>query len=126
MIYEYYTISRKLPPIDNLRERTSTFETTYIRDRNGNLLYEVLDPSAGRRTYVTLDKISPYLLASVIATEDKNYYTHGGFDPMAILRAFWQNISSGETVSGASTVTQQLVRILFLNADERNQQHLST
>jgi penicillin-binding protein 1C len=121
MIYEYYAISRKLPPIDNLRERTSTFETTYIRDRNGNLLYEVLDPSAGRRTYVTLDKISPYLLAAVIATEDKNYYTHGGFDPMAILRAFWQNIRSGETVSGASTVTQQLVRILFLNADERNQ-----
>jgi penicillin-binding protein 1C len=121
MIYEYYAISRKLPPIDNLRERTSSFETTYIRDRNGNLLYEVLDPTAGRRTYVTLDKISPYLLASVIATEDKNYYTHGGFDPLAILRAFWQNISSGETVSGASTVTQQLVRILFLNAEERNQ-----
>jgi penicillin-binding protein 1C len=121
MIYEYYTISRKLPPIDNLRERTSTFETTYIRDRNGDLLYEVLDPSAGRRTYVTLEKISPYLLAAVIATEDKNYYSHGGFDPMAVLRAFWQNISSGETVSGASTVTQQLVRILFLNAEERNQ-----
>lgn len=121
MIYEYYSISRKLPPIDNLRERTSTFETTYIRDRNGNLLYEVIDPSAGRRTYVTLDKISPYLLASVIATEDKNYYTHGGFDPMAILRAFWQNLRGGETVSGASTVTQQLVRILFLSTEERNQ-----
>ena len=121
MIYEYYAISRKLPPIDNLRERTSTFETTYIRDRDGNLLYEVLDPSAGRRTYVTLDKISPYLLAALLSTEDKNYYTHGGFDPMAILRAFWQNISSGETVSGASTITQQLVRILFLNAEERNQ-----
>ncbi len=121
MIYEYYTISQKLPSVDNLRERTSTFETTYIRDRDGNLLYEVLDPNAGRRTYVTLDKVSPYLLASVLATEDKNYYSHGGFDPIAILRAFWQNISSGETVSGASTITQQLVRMLFLSADERNQ-----
>lgn len=122
VLYEYYQIAATLPSVSDLRQRASTFETTRIYDRNGNLLYEVLDPNAGRRTYVTLDKISPYLVAATIATEDKNYYSHPGFDPMAILRAFWQNYQGGETVSGASTITQQLARSLLLSPQERTQQ----
>ena len=50
---------RTLPSVDDLQNRASQFETTRILDRNGNPLYEILDPTAGRRTYVTLDKISP-------------------------------------------------------------------
>ena len=119
IIYQYYNIARNLPNVAELRNKASTFETTRILDRNGDLLYEILDPSAGRRTYVSLDKISPYLVAATVATEDKDYYSHPGFDVFAIARAFIQNYSSGETVSGASTITQQLARKLLFTPEER-------
>lgn len=113
-LYQYYSIAATLPSVNDLRQRASQFETTRIFDRNGNLLYEILDPNAGRRTYVTIDKISPYLVAATIATEDKEFYNHPGFDVFALLRALWQNYTSGEVVSGASTITQQLARALLL------------
>ncbi|MBI2757606.1 MAG: PBP1A family penicillin-binding protein [Chloroflexi bacterium] len=121
-VYEYYSIASSLPSISDLQQRASQFETTRILDRNGNLLYEIIDPNAGRRTYVTLDKISPALAAATIATEDKEFYNHPGYDVWAIMRAIWQNYTSKETVSGASTITQQLARAILLSPDERRQQ----
>ncbi len=121
LFYQYYRIASTLPDIRDLRERASQFETTRIYDRQGNLLYEILDPNAGRRTFVPLEKISPYLVAATIATEDKSFYEHPGFDPFAIVRAFWQNYQSGETVSGASTITQQLARALLFSPEERSE-----
>jgi penicillin-binding protein 1C len=120
LVYQYYNIARDLPNVSQLGQKASQFETTRILDRNGNLLYEILDPGAGRRTYVPLNKISPYLLAATIATEDKEYYSHPGFDVLAIARAFVQNYTSGETVSGASTITQQLARTLLFTPEERS------
>jgi penicillin-binding protein 1C len=122
MVYEYYKIAATLPSVADLQQRASTFETTRIFDRNGDLLYEILDPSAGRRTFITLDKISPYVVAATIATEDKSFYSHPGFDWTAILRAFWQNFQGKETVSGASTITQQLARSLLLSPQERSEE----
>ena len=120
VLYEYYSVAATLPSVDDLKQRAAQFETTRILDRNGNVLYEIIDPNAGRRTNVPLKKILPYVLATTIATEDKNYYSHPGFDPMAILRAFWQNYQNeGETVSGASTITQQLARSLLFTPQER-------
>ena len=120
-IYEYYSIAATLPDVADLHQRASQFETTRILDRNGYLLYEILDPNAGRRTYVPLEKISPNLLAATIATEDRDYYTHRGFDPLALIRALWQNYTRGEIVSGASTITQQLARALLFSPEERAQ-----
>lgn len=120
-IYQYYSIARTLPNVDDLRNRASQFETTRILDRNGRVLYEIVDPNAGRRTYVPLDKISPFVIAATIATEDKEFYNHPGFDPVALVRALWQNYTSGEIVSGASTITQQLARMLLL-PEERFEQ----
>ncbi|MBE3143395.1 MAG: transglycosylase domain-containing protein, partial [Planctomycetes bacterium] len=119
LVYQYFSIARALPSITDLQQRASQFETTRILDRNKNVLYEVIDPNAGRRTYVKLDKISPYLIAATIATEDKEYYNHPGFDPVAILRALWQNYTSGGIASGASTITQQLARLLLFSPTER-------
>jgi len=121
VFYQYYKIASTLPNINDLRQRASQFETTRILDRNGRVLYEILDPNAGRRTYVPLERISPYLVAATIATEDKGFYSHPGFDPFAILRAFWQNYQGGETVSGASTITQQLARTLLFSPEERTE-----
>lgn len=118
-VYQYFRIAEGLPDVKSLKDRASIFETTRILDRNGNVIYEILDPNAGRRTYVPLDKISPYLIAATIATEDKEYYNHPGFDPIAVARAFWQNYTAGDIVSGASTITQQLARMLLLDDTER-------
>jgi penicillin-binding protein 1C len=122
VLYEYYQIAATLPSVADLQQRASTFETTRIFDRDGNLLYEIIDPSAGRRTFITLDKISPVMVAATIATEDKSFYSHPGFDWTAILRAFWQNFTEKGTVSGASTITQQLARSLLLSPEERTEQ----
>lgn len=120
-VYQYRTILATLPPVDDLKARASTFETTRILDRNGELLYEILDPKAGRRRYRPLKEISPYLVAATIATEDANFYKHPGFDPIAILRALWANYTAGRIVTGASTIPQQLARMLLLSPEERTQ-----
>lgn len=116
----YFQVAATLPDIDNLNKKASQFETTRILDRDGNLLYEIVDPNAGRRDYVTLNNISPYLVAATIATEDKYFYQHPGFDLSAIIRAVLQNFQSGTTISGASTITQQLARNILLSPEERS------
>ncbi len=85
------------------------------------VLYEILDPNAGRRTYVSMNDISPYLVAATIATEDKDFYSHPGFDIGAIARALWENYSTSGQGGGASTITQQLARALLLSPEERVQ-----
>jgi penicillin-binding protein 1C len=119
LVYQYFTIAATLPSIDDIRAKTSQFETTRFYDRNGKVIYEMIDPNAGRRTYTPLNKISPYLVAATIAIEDKEYYNHPGFDPIALVRALIQNYTHGEVVSGASTITQQLARTLFFTPAER-------
>ena len=118
-IIHYNRIAATLPAVEDLREQAAKFETTRILDREGNVLYELVDPTAGRRTYVPLDEISPYLVAATIATEDSNFYSHPGYDVLAIARSFWYNLISDEIVSGASTITQQLTKMLLLSPEEQ-------
>lgn len=118
-IFYYNRIAATLPEVQDLRDQAAQFETTRILDRNGNILYELLDPNAGRRTYVPLEEMSPYLVAATIATEDANFYSHPGYDVWAIARSFYYNLISDEIVSGASTITQQLTRMLLLSAEEQ-------
>lgn len=89
--------------------------TTEFYDRNGKLLYRLYE---GRnRTLVKLDELPPYLLQATIAIEDKNFYNHLGFDPLAILRALNQNLT-GDNIQGASTITQQLVKNSLLTPEK--------
>ena len=60
-------------------------------------------------------KYLPILVAATLSTEDKDFYTHGGFDPLAILRAFWQNITSGETVSVLRPLPSNWRELCFLH-----------
>jgi len=121
-IYQYFRISSSLPSVNELRENAAQFETTRILDRDGHLLYEIIDPNAGRRTYVPLEDISAELIAATIATEDKDFFTNPGFDLFAMTRALIQNYTAGEIQSGASTITQQLARALLLDPAERYEQ----
>lgn len=113
-----FTLFGDLPAPDTLITRSSP-DTTKIFDRNGRLLYEVLDPRAGRRTRVALDELPLNLRHAVIAVEDANFYSNPGVDIAGVARALVQNLFAGDIVSGASTLTQQLARELLLSKEER-------
>jgi penicillin-binding protein 1A len=66
---------------------------------------------------VDLDQLPPYVPAAFVAIEDKRFYHHFGFDPIGIARTVVVNLRAGHTVQGASTITQQLARNLFLTPD---------
>ncbi|MGD2161678.1 MAG: transglycosylase domain-containing protein [Anaerolineales bacterium] len=117
-LYQYAALASSLPPVEDLQDRAAQFETTRILDREGDLLYEILDPQAGRRTYVPLEEVSPFMVAAILSTEDSQFYSHPGFDLAAMFRALWQNYTQGEIVSGASTITQQVARNLLLSPEE--------
>lgn len=81
-----------------------------LMDRNNILLREVLSAEGGHCHWVRLEEISPHLPKATVVAEDKHFFLHPGVNFLAIARAFIQNIRSGRIVSGASTITQQLVR----------------
>lgn len=89
-------------------------KTTKIYDRNGNLLYEIF--ANQNRTLVRLEDIPKNLKNATIAIEDKDFYSHPGFDVKGIIRAFVTNIKK-EGFQGGSTITQQLIKSAFLTPD---------
>ncbi|MFZ4848409.1 MAG: transglycosylase domain-containing protein [Caldilinea sp.] len=113
----YAVMARDLPAPSELRQRASTFQTTRIYDSAGNLLNETFDPNTGRRIEVPLAAIAPAVIQATIATEDANFYTHPGIDPVALLRALYYAFQEGDVVSGASTITQQLVKRVLLSPE---------
>lgn len=118
----YYRYGSDLPDPQRISEYRS-FETTRIYARDGTtLLYELVGPDAGRRTPVPFERIPDVLKEATIAVEDAGFYENPGVDLRGIIRAAWQNYQSGEIVSGASTITQQLVRSILLSPEERSSQ----
>ncbi len=117
----YVYIANQLPSPQELQARQTAFVSSKIFDRQGHLLYEVTDPHGGRRTYVPLNEMSRYLIDATVATEDRDFWVHPGFDPIAIARAFYYNFSERRIVSGASTIPQQLARNVLLSPEERLQ-----
>lgn len=68
--------------------------------------------------YIKLEDMQEYLKNAMISVEDKNFYTHRGFDYLRIAKAMLINISSGEITQGASTISQQYIKNLFLTFDQ--------
>jgi penicillin-binding protein 1A len=89
-------------------------EATVIYDYKGRPFGDI---ALQRRYYVSLDKIPAHTRYAFISAEDKNFYKHFGIDPIAILRALITNIYSKDIRQGASTITQQLARNLFLTPE---------
>jgi len=96
------------------------FQTTRIYDRHGTLIAEVSEE--GRRTWAALTALSPHLIEATIATEDASFFANSGVDPMRLVGALLRNTQEGEIVSGASTITMQLARNLFLGPEQRYDQ----
>ncbi|MCX8163835.1 MAG: PBP1A family penicillin-binding protein [Aquificaceae bacterium] len=110
----FFTLSLNLPPVETLKDWKPPVAT---------LVYDVKDRPFGdvaiqRRYYVELKDIPPHVRQAFISVEDKNFYKHPGVDPFAILRALLANIRHKELRQGASTITQQLARNLFLTPDK--------
>lgn len=80
-------------------------------DRNGRFLSRTESAPGAGHGYWPVKKIPERLVAATLALEDKRFRSHPGFDPLAIARAAWQNISSGRRISGASTITMQVARL---------------
>ncbi|MFA6583525.1 MAG: penicillin-binding protein 1C [Elusimicrobiaceae bacterium] len=92
--------------------RADTDYSIRVTGADGALLREYLSPSGSCRRPLEPDSVSPWLLLAFVAAEDKRFFEHPGVDAKAVLRALWQNAKAGGTVSGASTITQQLARAL--------------
>jgi len=97
---------------DNKKIKTAAPTSVKIYDAYGRVLRDVLSPSENYSSPVTLDKVSPWMILALVAAEDKRFFTHSGVDIKAISRAAWQNANAGGVVSGASTITQQLVKAI--------------
>src|SRR5919204_3753526 len=115
----YAMITRDLPSLSEISNHAS-FKTAQIFDRKGQLLWEFYDPDGGKRTVVPLNEISQNLIDATLAAEDAFFYEHRGVDLRATIRSAFVT-GSGEARTGASTITQQLVRNVILSPEERKQ-----
>jgi len=108
----YTLFAKDLPDVKVLSD-FNVAETTYIYDREGNELYRMFQDE--NRKYVPLEQISDIAVKATLAIEDKQFYEHIGFDVSSIIRAALKNREEGEVAQGASTITMQLVKNMFLS-----------
>ncbi|UCG26152.1 MAG: transglycosylase domain-containing protein [Chloroflexota bacterium] len=103
--------------LDSAQSR-DTFETTQILDRNGKLLWEVF--GEGKRTRIPLAKIPQELIDATVATEDDTFFENNGLDAPSVAAAIVANLRNpDERPQGASTITQQLVRHIAFEYEDR-------
>jgi penicillin-binding protein 1A len=108
------SLASALPELPALPPIKRTPQITYL-DRSGQLIGV---RGGGGASTVSLAKLPAYVPAAFVAIEDKRFYAHGAFDPIGIARAVAVDLAKGRTAQGASTITQQLVRNLFLTDDQ--------
>lgn len=99
--------SRDVRPVTLLKDDGSRTVT----DRDGEVLLVLSGDGAREAVPLGLSEMSPWLVQATIDLEDRRFYRHGGVDWLATARAGWRNLRAGRVVSGASTISQQLVKI---------------
>ncbi len=107
----YY--GRDLPDVERLREFRPP-QTTRVLDREGRTIGEVF---VERRTVIPSSEIPNVMVISLLAAEDANFYAHRGLDYRGIARAILRDIAAGRPAQGASTITQQVVKVLLLTPE---------
>lgn len=100
-------------------------QSTRIYDRNGNLLYTLYDPRQGRSTPISYAQIPGVLQDAQIAAEDKTFWTNAGVDATAIIRSALVDLVAKQVASGASTLTQQVIKNLSSDSDISLQRKLN-
>ncbi len=111
----YFYFTHDLPSIENLKNyKPSTITKIFSEEGEviGEFFYE-------KREVVSLDRVPNYLIQAFVSGEDSRFFQHKGLDYLAILRALFRNIFSGEIVQGGSTITQQVVKSLLLSPEKK-------
>jgi penicillin-binding protein 1A len=90
-------------------------QNSFVYAANGSLLGAI--PAEKNRQPVALWRVSPWMRKATVAIEDHRFYEHGGVDYEGIARAAWKDLRAGHVVQGGSTITQQLVRNLYISKE---------
>ncbi|QED46813.1 transglycosylase domain-containing protein [Cytobacillus dafuensis] len=96
--------------------KLDVYSNTVIYDKNGEKIQELHNKE--HPEVVFLKDLPEYLKMAFVVTEDKRFFEHKGVDPKGILRALYKNIESGSRTEGASTITQQLARNVYLSNEK--------
>ncbi len=108
LLVVFKTLDDAFPPkLDKLQQRS-----VIVNDRNGQLLRAFTATDGRWRLPIEIKQVDPRFLTLLLAYEDQRYYQHSGVDLLALIRASGQLLWSGHIVSGASTLTMQVVRLL--------------
>jgi membrane peptidoglycan carboxypeptidase len=123
----YLSYSRDLVAPDEVLAKQSSGGAK-IYDRNGHLLYEFVDDLSGLRQPVPLSEVSPWLVDATIATEDSDFYSNPGVNIKGLIRAAYENFFPGNLGflkgSGGSSITQQLVKNVYIPEAERSERSI--
>lgn len=111
IIFYYY---HDLPSLKEM-ESTNNKQVIEVCYSNGNKITTLGDLYANQ---VTFDQLPGHLIDAVVATEDRKFFTHLGFDIFGIIRASYVNYRAERIVQGGSTITQQLAKMMFLNPEK--------
>ena len=91
-------------------------QTTFVYDANGNKLAALEPPSGENRVPVRLDQVPQVAIDAVLSAEDRNFYHHGGIDPIGTVRALVSDLRGHGSLQGGSTITQQYVKQAYLTS----------
>ncbi len=100
--------------LDELRP-VSIGQTSFVYAADGSLLGAI--PAERNRQPVPLSRVSAWMRKATVAVEDRRFYEHGGIDYEGIARALWRDVTAQKVVEGGSTLTQQLVRNLYISRE---------
>ncbi len=120
----YRSYANDLQPPDEVIARQPS-GGAQIFDRNGKLLYEFVDDKSGLRSPVKLEDISPWMIAATISTEDFSYWDNEGINTRGLARAGLEALglreSGSSNTTGGSSITQQLVKNIYIPVEERTE-----
>ncbi|MEZ5100496.1 MAG: transglycosylase domain-containing protein [Thermoleophilia bacterium] len=108
--------------LDSIQVTNDLGQNSFIYDAKGTFMGTIA--AENNRSVVPLDLISPYVAKATVAIEDRRFYQHGGIDFEGIARAAFSNLKAGEITQGGSTITQQLVRNLYISNERSYQRKL--
>jgi penicillin-binding protein 1A len=112
-------IINQLPNIEEI-ENFNFKQATTITDRNGVVLYRMFEEN---RQYVAYDQISSHFINGLVATEDQRFWNNAGIDPIGMVRAWITDVTQWKT-HGASTLTQQLIKMIMLTPEKKIERKL--
>jgi penicillin-binding protein 1A len=113
-VASYFYFTHDLPSIETLKNYKPPTVTKFFSE-DGEVIAEF---SIERREVVSLERVPNHLIQAFISGEDARFFQHKGLDYLAILRALFRNIFSGEIIQGGSTITQQVVKSLLLSPEK--------